>query len=58
MNLHELPAYENGCAAARKCIWLSREPGPNEFNNPYHRDTIEYLAWNLGFDTTLRAEQP
>jgi len=56
MNLYELPAYEIGCAAARGVIWMNSSG--DKQSNPYHRDTIEYRAWNLGFDTTLRAEQP
>ncbi|HQZ44229.1 MAG TPA: hypothetical protein PK735_15175 [Flavobacteriales bacterium] len=58
MSLYELPAYKEGCGDARKCTWLSREPGPNEFNNPYPEGSENCRAWNLGWNTTLRAEQP
>ena len=57
MNLHELPAYEIGCAAA-KASSERDHINPLENENPYEYGTEEWQAWNLGWNTTLRAEQP
>ena len=56
MNSREHPEYDKGVMAARYVI-MSNNTG-NGVNNPNPYGTPEWEAWQLGFDTTLRSEQP
>jgi|GEM_PF-1889993 len=56
MNLYDLPAYEEGCNSARYC--LGSNNSGHGIHNPYPYNTAEWRAWNLGWNETLRSEQP
>lgn len=55
-DLHSSPAYEEGKQAALYVVGGNNSG--NNINNPYAYNTEEWRAWNLGWNETLRAEQP
>jgi hypothetical protein len=54
--LYQTEAYEEGKRAAEYVVG-GNNSGAN-LKNPYEYNTIEWRAWNLGWNETLRAEQP
>ena len=54
--LYEHPAFKQGEQAARYCI--ANNLDAHGLNNPYLYDTDPWKAWNLGWNVTMRSEQP
>jgi len=55
--LRHTEAYEVGRATGQHLL----DRRINQYNsatNPYAHNTLEYRAWNLGFDDVLKTEQP
>lgn len=56
VDLHTTEAYERGKRAAEYVI--SNNYSGQNIDNPYEYNTIDWRAWNLGWNETLRSEQP